>query len=265
MIEKDNWKEKVVLITGGCGGVAMATARLYLTEGARVVLADINGKRLSQVASILGPLGGALHTCVSDITHVGDCEATINETVRIFGGLDILINAAGVWVEGESEKSTEEEWDWCMDVNLKGTYFMCSRAIPELKKTQGSIVNLSSDAGVLGDVGAAIYCASKGGVSLMTKALSIELAPNLINVNAVCPSDIMTPMLQYQADTYGSGDPEGYFKALLTRYPQGEKARFIQPEEIAALIFYLTTTQAAPITGACLNIDFGSTAGLYSS
>ena len=95
MIEKDNWKEKVVLITGGCGGVAMATARLYLTEGARVVLADINGKRLSQVASILEPLGGALHTCVSDITHVGDCEATINETVRIFGGLDILINAAG--------------------------------------------------------------------------------------------------------------------------------------------------------------------------
>jgi len=262
MIEKDNWQEKVALITGGCGGVAVATARRYLIEGAGVVLADINGERLSQVASDLAPLGGRLHTCICDIAKVGDCEATIHETVSAFGGLDILINAAGVWVEGKSEKSTEEEWDWCIDVNLKGAYFMCSRAIPELRKTQGSIVNLSSDAGVLGDLGAAIYCASKGGVSLMTKALSIELAPDLINVNAVCPGDIMSPMLQYQADTYGKGDPEGYLRALLERYPQGEKARFIEPDEVAGLIFYLTTNQAAPITGACLNIDFGSTAGL---
>ncbi len=262
MIEKDNWKEKVVLITGGSGGIATATARLYLVEGASVMLADINEKRLRQVASELDPPGGKLHTCQGDVSRVSSCEAIIAQTIGAFGRLDVLINSAGVWVEGDSSESTEEEWDWVMDVNLKGTYFMCSRAIPELKKTQGNIVNLSSDAGVLGDKGAAIYCASKGGVSLLTKALAIELAPHLVNINAVCPGDIMTPMLQYQADTYGDGNPDQYFKNLLIRYPQGKCARFVQPEEVAGLIFYLTTSLAKPITGACLNIDFGSTAGI---
>ena len=130
---------------------------------------------------------------------------------------------------------TEADWDRVVDVNLKGTFFACSRAIPELKKTEGCIINLSSDAGVVGTPETAVYTASKGGVSLMTKSLALELAPYLVRVNAVCPADIMTPMLQYQADTYGGGDPEGYFKRLLASYSQGEKARFITPEEVAEL------------------------------
>ena len=156
---------------------------------------------------------------------------------------------------------TEADWDRVVDVNLKGTFFACSRAIPELKKTEGCIINLSSDAGVVGTPETAIYTASKGGVSLMTKALAIELAPHLVRVNAVCPADIMTPMLQYQADTYGEGDPEGYFKRLLGSYFQGDKARFITPEEVAELIFFLASAPATPITGANISIDFGSSAG----
>ena len=108
----------------------------------------------------------------------------------------------------------------------------------------------------------AVYTASKGGVSLLTKSLALELAPFLVRVNAVCPADIMTPMLQYQADTYGGGDPEGYFKRLLASYAQGEKARFITPEEVAELIFFLASPAAAPITGANISIDFGTSAGL---
>ena len=118
---------------------------------------------------------------------------------------------------------TEADWDRVVDVNLKGTFFACSRAIPELKKTQGCIINLSSDAGLVGTPETAVYTASKGGVSLLTKALAIELAPHLVRVNAVCPADIMTPMLQYQADTYGGGDPEGYFKRLLASYFAGRQ------------------------------------------
>lgn len=260
-MHQNRWREKAVLITGGCGGVGKATAGRFLSEGANVMLADINETQLKEVIEELSPLEGRVHSCLSDVTKVSDCETAVAETIKAFGRLDVLINAAGVWTEGDSAKSTEKEWDWVMDVNLKGTYFMCSRAIPELKKTRGCIVNLSSDAGLMGLRGAAIYCASKGGVVLLTKALAIELAPDLVRVNAVCPTDIMTPMLEYQANTYGKGDPEAYYKNLLSYYPQGERARFIEANEVAELIFFLASDGAQPITGAALPMDFGTTAG----
>jgi NAD(P)-dependent dehydrogenase (short-subunit alcohol dehydrogenase family) len=138
---------------------------------------------------------------------------------------------------------------------------MCRYAIPHLERTEGCIVNLSSDAGLVGTAETAIYCASKGGVSLLTRSLALELAPKLVRVNAVCPNDVDTPMLAGQARDYGGGDPEGYLRALLAKYPQRERARFIRPEEVAALIAYLASPEAAPVTGACIPIDFGSTAG----
>ncbi len=114
-------------------------------------------------------------------------------------------------------------------MNLKGTFFCCRYAIPHLKKTQGCIVNLSSDAGLVGTPETAVYTASKGGVSLLTKSLALELAPHLVRCVAVCPADVMTPMLEGQARDFGGGDPEGYFKRLLASYPQGDNARFITP------------------------------------
>jgi NAD(P)-dependent dehydrogenase (short-subunit alcohol dehydrogenase family) len=115
---------------------------------------------------------------------------------------------------------------------------------------------------VQGNTGAALYCASKGAVSLFTKALALELAPEGVRVNAVCPGDVASPMLDFQANTYGGGDPEGYFRRLLAGYPQGsQRARFISPEEVAGLIHYLAQPEAAPITGALLSIDFGYAAG----
>ena len=264
-MDTSDFKDKTVLVTGGSGGVGSATAALFLARGASVMLTDIDDRRLAATAHRLASAPetkSRVASVVGDVTCVADCEAVLAHTVERFGGLDVLVNTAGVWVEGESALSTEKEWDWVMNVNLKGTYFMCSRAIPELKKRSGCIVNLGSDAGILGDEGAAIYCASKGGVNLLTKALAIELAPDQVRVNAVCPSDIMSPMLQYQADTYGDGDPEGYFKALLARYPQGKNARFITPAEVAALILYLASPPARPVTGATIAIDYGSTAGL---
>ena len=125
-------------------------------------------------------------------------------------------------------------------------------------------MNLSSDAGLVGTVETAIYNASKGGVSLLTKSLALELAPKGVRVNAVCPNDVDTPMLAGQARDYGGDDPEGYLASLLANYPQKDRARFIRPEEIAALIVYLASDEAAPITGACIPIDFGSTAGYYA-
>jgi NAD(P)-dependent dehydrogenase (short-subunit alcohol dehydrogenase family) len=254
-------KDQVVLITGGAGGIGKAAARFFLEEGAQVVLADLSGDGLASAAGELAAAGGPVLTVPTDVTRPADCARMVAAAVEHAGRLDVLVNTAGVWVEGPSELASERDWDFCVDVNLKGTFFCCSRAIPELKKTQGCIVNLASDAGLVGTPETAIYSASKGGVVLLTRCLAIELAPHLVRVNAVCPADVVTPMLEGQAREYGGGDPQAYLRTLLTCYPQGERARFIQPDEVAALIVYLASTAAAPITGAAVSIDFGTTAG----
>ena len=251
---------KTVVISGAGGGVGTATARRFAAAGAALVLGDIDAVRLEELAGELAAVT-EVHGVACDITQVAHVENLMNEAVTQTGRIDVLVNAAGVWVEGPTEEMTEQQWDRTINVNLKGTFFCCRYAIPHLKKTQGCIINLSSDAGLVGTPETAIYTASKGGVTLLTKALALELAPSLVRCIAVCPADIMTPMLEGQARDYGGGDPEGYYKRLLSSYPQGEKARFITADEVARLIEYLASPQAAPITGAAIPIDFGTTAG----
>jgi NAD(P)-dependent dehydrogenase (short-subunit alcohol dehydrogenase family) len=166
-----------------------------------------------------------------------------------------------VWVEGASQTMSELQWDRTVDINLKGTFFTCRYAISELARTAGQIINIASDAGLMGSAGAAIYCASKGGVVLLTKALALELAPLGIRVNAICPCDVDTPMLSFQANTFGDGDPQGYLERLKSIYPQKDRTRFATAEEIAQFIFAVASPKLAPITGAALSIDFGTTAG----
>jgi NAD(P)-dependent dehydrogenase (short-subunit alcohol dehydrogenase family) len=245
------WTGKTILIVGGAGGMGRATAEEFAKAGANIAIADISIDRLpSRYFAIQG-----------DITRIADCEDLIAKTVRRFGGLDVLINAAGVWVEGASADMTEAQWDRTVDINLKGTFFACRYAIPELEKTEGQIINIASDAGLMGNAGAAIYCASKGGVVLLTKALALELAPKGIRVNAICPCDVETPMLEFQAEKFGQGKPEEYLAKLKSIYPQGKRQRFAKPAEIAAFIFAIASPNLAPITGAALAIDFGTTAG----
>ena len=155
---------------------------------------------------------------------------------------------------------TEADWDRVIDVNLKGTFFICRHAIPALVRTSGCIVNVSSDAGLWGNKGAAIYSASKGGVTILTKSLAVELAAQGVRVNAVCPGDVDSPMIAEQARTFGGGDPAGYLARLLEAYPQ-RPARFTRPDEVAELIVFLCSERATPITGAAISIDFGLTAG----
>jgi NAD(P)-dependent dehydrogenase (short-subunit alcohol dehydrogenase family) len=196
----------------------------------------------------------------ADLADVGECRWAVAEAAAWTGRLDAVVNAAGVWTEGPSADTTEDEWDRVIDVNLKGLYFVSTAAIPHLAVTHGCIVNMSSDAGVQGNAGAAVYCASKGGVTNLTRALALELAPSGICVNAVCPGDVNSPMLRGQAAA--STDPAAYLDKLLRGYPQGASARFIEPAEIAELIWFLCQSAATAITGANISIDLGLSAGI---
>lgn len=258
----DEWQGKVVLVTGAAGGIGKAVAKRFLQSNAFVCAADIDTAALKQACSDFSSLSGVAHWVSGDVAAVTDCEKMVHAAAEAGGRLDVVVNCAGVWVEGPSDTMTEAMWDRTVDINLKGTFFINRYAIPELEKTQGCIVNISSNDGLAGDPGAAIYCASKGGVCLMTRSLAVELAPRRIRVNAVCPGDVMTPMLQGQARIYGSGDPDRYYRKLLAYYPQGDHVRFIHPEEIAETVCFLASARAAPITGVCLPVDFGATAGL---
>jgi NAD(P)-dependent dehydrogenase (short-subunit alcohol dehydrogenase family) len=235
---------RVVLITGGAGGMGRAMQDRFTAGGDVVVTADLHGGDLA-----------------ADVTLVADCERMVAETVELHSGLDVLITAAGVWVEGPSVEMTEAQWDRTIDVNLKGTFFAIRSAIPALTRSRGCVVAIASDYGLVGGPGAAIYTASKFGVNGLVRSLAIELAPAGVRVNSICPADVMTPMLRGQARDYGGGDEEGYFRRLLAALPQGATARFIRPEEIAAAAWFLASPEAAPITGVTLPIEWGVTAG----
>lgn len=252
---------RTVLIAGGAGGMGLATGLRLAADGERIALADLAGPKLDAAVAKITATGAEAIGLPLDIRSVAACREAVGKARDWGGALDILVNAAGVWLEGPAKEVEEDQWDLVLDVNLKGSFFLISAAIPHLSEAQGIIVNIASDAGIVGNSGAAVYCASKGGLVLLTKALALELAPQGIRVNAVCPGDTATPMIEYQARTYGGDDPDGYKRRLLGHYPQGDKARFIRVEEIASLIHYLCQPGAAPITGAALSIDFGISAG----
>ncbi len=249
---------RVVLVTGAAGGIGAAVATRLHAGGWRVLMTDV---QVDALAAVGAGLAGA-HWRAADLRTPAACREVVTWAASVAGRLDALINVAGVWREGPTCETRETDFDLVFDVNVKALYFMSSAAIPHLAVNGGLIVNLSSDAGLQGNTGAALYCASKGAVSLFTKALALELAPQGIRVNAVCPGDVASPMLRFQAESYGGGDPGAYYARLLDGYPQGPgRARFVTPDEVAALIEYLARPEAAPITGATLSIDFGYSAG----
>ncbi len=243
----------VAFVTGAAGGIGGATMRRFVGGGWRVAAVDINAVDACELDGVVLPI-------LANLRHVEDCRRAVAQAVAWAGRLDAVVNAAGLWTEGPSAETTEDEWDRVIDLNLKGLYFVCSAAIPHLTATRGCIVNMSSDAGVQGNAGAAVYCASKGGVSNLTRALALELAPVGVRVNAVCPGDVDTPMLRGQAAA--SADPQAYLDKLLRGYPQAASARFIEPAEIADVIWFLAQPSTAAITGANISIDFGLSAGI---
>lgn len=249
---------KKVLITGGSSGIGRSCAEIFLERGAQVWLTGRDERRLAAAVAELSPLG-PVTALAGDIRQPATCQGWVAAAAGQ-EGLDVLVNSAGVFFFKASVDVEESEWDQLIDTNLKGLFFMCRYAIPELAKRGGNIVNLSSDSGSMGAGQTAVYCASKGGVNLLTKALSQELYAQGIRVNAVCPGDVETPMLAADRAHYGNASDEEFYAELMRRYPPGAE-RPISPREVAEMIAFVASDTCRALNGACLALDYGITAG----
>jgi NAD(P)-dependent dehydrogenase (short-subunit alcohol dehydrogenase family) len=247
---------KVALITGGTSGMGRATAVLFAQEGARVAITGRNELRGREVVAEIEQAGGTTIFVRSDVRFAEDCRRAVEETLQAFGRLDILFNNAGVLYANTVLDCTEEEWDLTLDTNLKGTYLMSKFALPAMiAQGSGVIINNASGWGLVGGDAAAAYCASKGGVVLLTKAMAIDHARQGIRVNCICPGDVDTPMLPEDARRRGM-EWEEYLASAANR-PMG---RIGKPEEIAKAVLFLASDDSSFVTGAVLAVDGGGTA-----
>jgi NAD(P)-dependent dehydrogenase (short-subunit alcohol dehydrogenase family) len=245
-----------VLVTGGSRGIGFGIAKAYIAAGARVA---INGRTEESVAAAIEKLGGGdnLFSAPGDIGTVAGCKLAVKTAVDALGGLDILVNSAGIGHGRPIADCDEEMWDLHVDVNLKGTFFTCRAAIPELKKSKGNILNIGSDAGLMGCPGIVVYCASKAGVVNMTKAMAIEIAPDNIRVNCICPGYVDTDMIR--RDHIEIKDDPAAAEERMTNYAPIKRLGL--PADIAEGVLYLTSDRASFVTGSSLSIDGGTTAG----
>jgi len=247
---------KVALVTGGTSGIGRATALLFAREGAQVVITGRDEARGRSVVAEIEEAGGSALFVRSDVRLAPECRRAVEECLRAFGRLDILFNNAGVFYPNTVPDSSEQEWDLTIDICLKGTYLMSRFALPVMiAQGQGVIVNNASGWGLVGGAAAAAYCAAKGGVVLLTKAMAIDHGPQGIRVNCVCPGDVDTPMLPEDARQRGMSW-EDYLASASDR-PLGRIGR---PEEIARAVLFLASDDSAFVTGAALAVDGGGTA-----
>ena len=243
---------KVALVTGAAAGIGRATALRLGAEGARVACADLDLAGAESAAEAIRAGGGAATAQACDVADDAACAASVERTVHEAGRLDVLCNVAGIAVQGHATDIDTERWNRVLAVNLSGTFFMCRAAIPHLLETRGSVVNMASAAGLVGVAYTAPYCASKGGVVLLTRALAVEYAHRGLRVNCVCPGGVDTAL------TRGVRFPEDALPRLIGR--MALVPRIAEPAEIAAAVAYLASDEARNVNGAALAIDGGQVA-----
>jgi NAD(P)-dependent dehydrogenase (short-subunit alcohol dehydrogenase family) len=247
---------KVAIITGGTSGIGEATALLFAKEGAKVAITGRNETRGHAItAKILESAGQAIFLR-TDVRHAAECRRAVEETLTSFGKLDILFNNAGIFYAHTTLDCSEEEWDLQIDINLKGTFLMSKYALPGMiARGSGVIINNSSGWGIVGGDKAVAYCASKGGVVLLTKAMAIDHGRQGVRVNCICPGDVETPMLPEDARFRGM-QWEEYLAGCANR-PLG---RVGTVDEIAKAALFLASDDSSFMTGASLVVDGGGTA-----
>jgi NAD(P)-dependent dehydrogenase (short-subunit alcohol dehydrogenase family) len=250
-------RAKVALITGAGCGIGRATALLFAGEGASVMIADLNDEAGQSVAAEINCAGGKAIFHRTDVTNSGNSDRLVHQALSEFGGVHILFNNAGIIRRASVLELTEKDWDRVMAVNLKSIFLLSRLVIPIMARAGGgSIINMSSGWGLAGGPRAAAYCASKGAVVLLTKAMAVDHGAQNIRVNCLCPGDTDTAMLRNEAQQLG--EPADRFLAESARRPLG---RVGKPEEIAKAALYLASDASSFVTGTALVVDGGGLAG----
>jgi meso-butanediol dehydrogenase/(S,S)-butanediol dehydrogenase/diacetyl reductase len=251
--QRDRFKGRRALVTGAGSGIGRATAIRLATEGAALFLVDVNEAGSLETADAIKSTGGSAHVGVCDVRESASCNQVVADAVDALGGLDVLCNIAGVLHYGVSSEMSDDDWDRVISVNLTGTFFMTRAALPHLREPACAIVNLASAAGLQAVPYGAAYCASKGGVVMLTKSLAVEHAKTGPRINCICPGGVLTPLVaNFELP---AGADTGLFAHISPRIPT-----IGQPQEIAAMVAYLASEEARFITGSAFTIDGGQTA-----
>jgi NAD(P)-dependent dehydrogenase (short-subunit alcohol dehydrogenase family) len=240
-----------MLVTGGASGIGLATARCFLAEGARVALLDRDDGKLQAAAH---ELGTNAHAVCADVTSEAEVGKAVDDAARALQGLDGLVNAAGLSFWRTFAELSFEDWRRMLSVNLDGPFLVCKAIHPVLKAAgKATIVNIASGAGLQPRQNFSHYCASKGGLVLFTKAIAMDLAPDNIRVNAVCPGIVMTPMVERNLAL--TGDSVAAHQRYISR---NLMRRFGTAEEIAEAVLWLSSDASSFVTGSALSVDGGS-------
>jgi NAD(P)-dependent dehydrogenase (short-subunit alcohol dehydrogenase family) len=249
---------KAAVVTGAGSGIGRATALLFAEEGAAVAVADRREEAAREVAEEILEAGGKAVAIQVDVSMAGEVNRMVETTVGELGALHVLYNNAGTNSAGDVAHETEEGWDRCLDVNAKGT-FLCSKfAVPEIEAAGGgSIINQGSVAALVGVRNFAAYCAAKGAVVALTRAMAIDLAPRRIRVNCICPGTLLTPLMEPLLRARGEGDLERGVAFTAQKYPLG---RLGTPEDVARVALFLASDDSAWVTGSVYTVDGGMTA-----
>lgn len=252
-------ENKVALVSGGGGGIGLGTAKVLASYGAKVFIVDINAEKGEKAAEEARKEGLDLEFLACDVTKEADCQKVVETVKEKAGHLDILFNNAGTTVRKSVVDLTEKEWDFVIDVGLKGTFLMSKHAIPLMAAGGGgSIINTGSGWGLKGGDQAAAYCAVKGGIVNLTRAMAIDHGPQNIRVNSVNPGDVDTEMLRSEGTQLGFGkDIEGFLKDSATGRPL---ERLGTPQDIGNAVLFLASDLSTWITGAALVVDGGGIA-----
>jgi NAD(P)-dependent dehydrogenase (short-subunit alcohol dehydrogenase family) len=247
---------KVALITGGGTGIGRAIALTFAREGASVCVAGRRLEKLREVIAEVQKRGGAGLAMECDVTRAREVERAVKGTVERFGRLNVLVNDAGMVHVSTVEGISEEEWDRVMTVNVKGPFLVSRAVLPEFRKCgAGAIVNIGSVLGLFAVKDRAAYCASKGGVTMLTKAMALDHAHEKIRVNCICPSVVETDLLKGVFNETEKG--QAMLKARAATIPLGRLGR---PEDVAEMAVYLASEESSWLTGATIPLDGGVTA-----
>jgi meso-butanediol dehydrogenase / (S,S)-butanediol dehydrogenase / diacetyl reductase len=244
---------KVALITGAASGMGRAVALRLVREGARVFGIDVAADGLAETARLAKDAGGELQTGIHDVGRREDCFAAVDACVAAFGRLDVLANVAGILRAAHAHEMPQRDWDQVIAVNLSGPFFMSQAALPHLLRRRGNIVNVASNAALMGQAYTAAYCASKAGLVSLTKSLAMEYVKQGIRINCVCPAGTKTPL------TASAKFPDAIDPQLLMRYA-GFRG-MSEPDEIAAVIAFVASDEASAMHGSIVQADQGVTAG----